>query len=107
MAAAHLEDHLADADLVLTAEGSLDAQTLLGKTPYGVAQAAARHGVPVIAFGGRVAPSARVLSDHGFAAVVPILTEVTDLPAALRDGPANLEQAVATALRLVALGAQP
>ncbi len=41
------------ADLVITGEGSLDQQTLLGKTPAGVAEAAQRAGVPVVAVCGR------------------------------------------------------
>jgi glycerate 2-kinase len=41
------------ARLVITGEGSLDAQTLRGKAPAGVARAAARIGVPVVAVAGR------------------------------------------------------
>ncbi len=48
-----LADRLAGADLVITGEGSLDEQSLLGKTPMGVARAAARAGVPVVAVCGR------------------------------------------------------
>jgi len=44
---------LADARLVITGEGSLDAQTLRGKAPVGVARAAARANVPVVAVCGR------------------------------------------------------
>jgi len=43
------------ADLVITGEGSLDAQSLAGKAPVGVARAAARLGVPVVAVAGRSA----------------------------------------------------
>jgi glycerate kinase len=39
--------HLDGADLVITGEGSLDAQTLRGKAPAGVARAAAAHEPPV------------------------------------------------------------
>jgi glycerate 2-kinase len=45
--------HLARADLVITGEGSLDGQTLRGKAPAGVALAAGRAGVPVVAVAGR------------------------------------------------------
>ncbi|MCD0451056.1 glycerate kinase [Actinocorallia sp. API 0066] len=44
---------LAGARLVITGEGSLDPQTLRGKAPVGVARAAARAGVPVVAVAGR------------------------------------------------------
>lgn len=46
-------DKLDGARLVITGEGSLDRQTLAGKAPAGVARAAARRGVPVIAVSGR------------------------------------------------------
>ncbi len=47
--------HLPGARLVVTGEGSLDAQTLRGKTPAGVAAAATAAGVPVVTVSGRVA----------------------------------------------------
>ncbi|WP_024287242.1 glycerate kinase [Cellulomonas sp. KRMCY2] len=105
MAAARLDEKLAGADYVFTGEGSVDSQTLRGKTPFGVAQAAGRHGVPVIAFAGRVS-DAGVLHGHGFAALVPIVQAVSDLPTALAEGPVNLERAVATTCRLLALHEQ-
>ncbi|UNX55593.1 glycerate kinase [Georgenia sp. TF02-10] len=103
--AAGLARHVDGADLVLTGEGAVDAQTLRGKTPAGVAAVAGRAGVPVIAFAGRVDPSADTLLDHGFAAVVPILRTLGGTAEVLRAGPENLEHAVATALRLLRLGA--
>ena len=103
MDAVHLADLIAGADFVLTGEGSIDLQTLNGKTPLGVAEAAAVHGVPVIAFAGRIGSGAEVLYDHGFTALVPIVQSVSDLPGALADGAANLERAVATTCRLLAL----
>jgi glycerate kinase len=45
---------LASASLVVTGEGSLDVQSLAGKAPVGVARAAGRRGVPVVAVAGRV-----------------------------------------------------
>ncbi|XVQ88753.1 glycerate kinase [Microbispora siamensis] len=45
--------HVEGARLVITGEGSIDEQTLHGKTPVGVAAAAAKHGVPVVAVCGR------------------------------------------------------
>ena len=42
------------ADLVITGEGRIDAQTFTGKTPYGVLQRASRQGIPVMALAGLV-----------------------------------------------------
>lgn len=59
---------VAGADLVITGEGSLDAQSLRGKAPTGVARAASRHGVPVVAVAGRVELSRSEVAEAGFAA---------------------------------------
>ena len=63
-----LEARLDGADLVITGEGSLDEQSLGGKTPLGVGRLAARHGVPVIAVSGRCTLTAEQLGAAGFAA---------------------------------------
>jgi len=60
------------AALVITGEGSLDVQTLAGKAPVGVAQAAARRGIPVIAVAGRNTLTERQLAAAGIAAVYPL-----------------------------------
>ncbi|MCO6010659.1 glycerate kinase [Actinoallomurus purpureus] len=59
--------HLDGARLVVTGEGSLDAQSLRGKAPVGVARAAGRAGVPVIAVSGRRALDDDELRAAGFA----------------------------------------
>ena len=66
---------LAEADLVVTGEGSLDAQTLRGKAPAGVAAAARAAGVPVVAVAGRCDLSADELLGVGFAAVHSLTAE--------------------------------
>jgi glycerate 2-kinase len=58
--------HLKGARLVITGEGSLDRQTLRGKAPVGVAQAAARLGIPVIAVSGRSLLGRDELREAGF-----------------------------------------
>ncbi|MHC5022403.1 MAG: glycerate kinase [Planctomycetota bacterium] len=54
--AVHFEQRCRDADLVLTGEGRLDAQSMQGKAAIGVADAAARLGVPTAAIVGQVGP---------------------------------------------------
>lgn len=94
-----LEQALTGADWVFTGEGSVDAQTLLGKTPFGVAQAAARTGSRVAIFAGRVAADADVLLANGVAKLVAITEPGTPLDQALRDGPAALTRAAAAVCR--------
>ena len=48
-----LESKLKDVDVVITGEGSLDRQTLEGKTPAGVAKLARKLGKPIFAIVGR------------------------------------------------------
>jgi glycerate 2-kinase len=60
---------VAAADLVITGEGSLDAQSLAGKAPVGVARAAARAGVTVVAVAGRSSLTAGQLAAAGITAV--------------------------------------
>jgi glycerate kinase len=74
-----LESRLAGADLVITGEGALDAQSLAGKAPVGVARAAARHGVPVVAVAGRNTLTAAELATAGIAAVYPLTDLEPDL----------------------------
>jgi glycerate kinase len=55
-----LEAKIADADIVITGEGSLDRQTLEGKTPAGVARLARKFGKRVFAIVGRAAKDQEV-----------------------------------------------
>lgn len=85
-----LEDAVKGADLVITGEGRFDAQTLRGKTPFGVARIARQHGVPVIVLAGTLGEGYQALYEHGI-----------DAAFALASGPMTLEQACAEAPRLL------
>jgi glycerate kinase len=65
----NFDAHVMGANLVVTGEGSLDEQSLAGKAPIGVARAAARAGVPVVAVAGRLLLSPERLQDAGISAV--------------------------------------
>lgn len=85
-----LAEAVQGADLVITGEGRLDAQTLHGKTPLGVARIAAAAGVPVIALAGSLGEGYQRLYDAGIAAAF-----------SLTPGPVSLEQACAEATDLL------
>ncbi|EZH80837.1 glycerate kinase [Ectopseudomonas composti] len=74
------------ADLVITGEGRMDAQTLHGKTPVGVARVARAAGVPVIALSGSLGDNYQALYEAGIEAAF-----------SLAPGPLSLEQAMAGA----------
>ncbi|MGJ8697420.1 MAG: glycerate kinase [Verrucomicrobiaceae bacterium] len=59
-----LEEKIAQADLVITGEGSLDGQTLDGKGPAGVAAMARAAGKRVVGVAGFVSPEAGSLFDE-------------------------------------------
>lgn len=77
------EEHLADADLVLTGEGRLDGQTAMGKAPVGAARIAKEHGIPVLAFCGSADREASACNEAGIDAYFPILRTVTTLEEAM------------------------
>lgn len=98
-----LEKKMVGADFVFTGEGSIDGQTLYGKTPYGVARTASRLNIPVIAFAGRVGAGIEELYKHGFTSVIGILKEVTSIEEALQSGEKNLASAAENICRIIQL----
>lgn len=81
--ALHFEELLKGCDLVVTGEGRIDHQTLMGKTPYGILQAATRRGIPTIAIGGSI-DWCTELQESGFASILPINEEHLPLAIAMR-----------------------
>lgn len=78
-----LEDDIKRADIVVTGEGRLDSQSVMGKAPVGVARLAKKYGKKVIAFCGCATEDAEVCNEHGIDAFFPILRAVTTLEQAL------------------------
>ncbi|QWU06331.1 glycerate kinase [Heyndrickxia coagulans] len=101
-----LEQKVKDADIVLTGEGSIDFQTQFGKTPYGVARAAKKHGKPVIAVAGYVGEQIDVLYEKGIDAIFGILPRPMALEDALQTGAANIERTCENIARLLVLAKQ-
>lgn len=97
-----LADRIAEADLVVTGEGSLDAQSLSGKGPVAVARAAAERGVPCVAFAGRVAASADELRANGILAAFAIGRGPMTLADALAEAGSSLTATARAAFDLLA-----
>ena len=81
-------DKLAGASLVITGEGQIDAQTLGGKGPLGVARLAAAQGVPTIAIVGGLDIDDADLHAAGVQAAFSIVDKPMPLEAALEDAAA-------------------
>ena len=98
-----LESYIKDADIVVTGEGRLDGQTIMGKAPIGVAQMAKKYGKKVIAFSGCVTDDAVLCNEHGIDAFFPILRTVTTLEEAMKPDVArkNLVATVEQVFRLL------
>jgi glycerate kinase len=88
----HLAARIAGADLVITGEGSLDEQSLGGKTPLGVARAAAAASVPVIAVCGRTTLSPGQLSAAGFIKTYALTELEPDVSASMSNAGALLQR---------------
>ena len=68
-----IENEIRDADIVVTGEGRIDSQTVMGKAPEGVARLAKKYGKPVIAFCGSASKDAHICNKHGIDGVFPII----------------------------------
>lgn len=88
---------LRETDLVITGEGHMDAQTIAGKGPLGIARLARERGVPTVALVGGLGVDDAVLHEAGFQAILPIITHPMELQEALLHAETLLERA---ALRL-------
>ena len=86
MEATDFPARLSRADLVITGEGRIDAQTAFGKTALGVAKRAAAAGVPCIAVGGGVeVDGIRALAEVG-ATAVPVVERPMSVEEAMTAG---------------------
>ena len=99
-----LEDKIRAADLVITGEGKLDAQTRFGKTPFGVGEIARRNGKPVIAVAGAIGEGAEILYKDVFKAMFSILDGPIPLEEAISRTPELLEKAGQNIGRLLKTG---
>ncbi|HHF6184651.1 TPA: glycerate kinase [Haemophilus influenzae] len=98
----HLIDYVKDADVVITGEGRIDAQSIMGKTPIGVARTAKQFNKPVIAIAGCLREDYDVVFDHGIDAVFPIIHQLGDLSDILKQGEQNLISTAQNVARVLA-----
>jgi glycerate kinase len=95
---------LGQADLVITAEGSLDGQSPFGKVPCEVGRRAEACGVPTVALAGTIGRGVDQTLSHGIAAFASILKRPCTLEEAIRDGEKLLRRAAEDAVRMMGVG---
>jgi len=92
-----LESRVAACDLVITAEGGVDCQTLSGKGPGALARLARRHRKRVVVIAGRIED--RVLLQEVFHRLVPL----SEAPISLGESIARAAELLGIATRRVAM----
>ncbi len=88
-------------DWVITGEGSLDGQSLSGKTPVGVARRAKLLGLPVVAFAGKLGQGYEAVYQEGIDIALPITPEGMPLSQALAEAEENIFNASQTLIQLL------
>lgn len=100
-----LDDRIAQADLVITGEGQIDGQSLMGKAPIGIARLAKKHQLPVILIAGSIGDNIQAVYNAG----VDLVLSSTVTPMSVDQAIANvrplLTQAGYTALKAFNLAA--
>ena len=101
--ATNLEDHIKDADIVITGEGRLDGQSCMGKAPVGVAKLAKKYGKMVVAFAGAVTKDALSCNANGIDAFFPIVRKPCTLEEAMdpENAKSNLADSAEQVFRII------
>ncbi len=104
--AVDLEERIRQADLVITAEGQIDAQTAYGKSVGAVAEIAKRYDLPVLAFAGSLGANYQVVYKLGVDAVTALPSSPMTLAYAMENAARLISDAAERACRLIQVGAK-
>lgn len=98
-----LEEEIKKADIVITGEGRLDSQSVMGKAPIGVAQIAKKYQKKVISFSGAIGDGASACNENGIDAFFSIIRKPCSLEEALNTETAfeNLSASAEQVFRLI------
>lgn len=96
----HFDERLRGADLVITGEGKVDAQTKFGKALNGLLRRTKSAGIPVLAVAGDVEGDRSLLvGTEGFADLISLVNEETTVQQAIADAAPLVRQRVSVMLR--------
>lgn len=96
--------HLKNTDLVITGEGKIDGQSVLGKVPVGLSRIAKDKGIPVVAIAGGIGEDTDRLKLEGIEAVLSIVDGPMPIEEAMQNGKKLLYEATKRMLHLVEIG---
>ncbi len=96
-----LEERISKADVVITGEGRMDAQTAFGKVPVGVASRAKKYGKPVFAIAGFLDKGYEAVYEHGIDAAVSSMVGPLTLKEAIKDSEKLIEQAAERLFKII------
>lgn len=100
----NLDELMARADVVITAEGGIDYQTPRGKVPAEVARRAKATSIPVIVLAGTIGEQAVVNYEAGIDAFTSIIQSPTTLANAIQDAERLLIEAAESSMRMIMVG---
>ena len=98
------DEKIKDVDLIITGEGRVDRQSVMGKVPFGILEEANKQGIPVIVVAGSIADT-EVLNKAGFRGIFSIVPSPMSLEVAMKPETAknNISRTVAQIISLATL----
>jgi glycerate 2-kinase len=99
-----LEEHIKEADLVITGEGKFDSQSLYGKVPIGIARMAKKYYTPVVVFAGKIEENLDSLESEGISLLYPIVDGVMTLQEAMENGCELIKKSTRRFFKAVQIG---
>jgi glycerate 2-kinase len=101
IAASHIEDHLPNADLVVTGEGKIDSQSSAGKVVGHIAALAKKHRLDCVAFCGSMELDEAAVRGLGVKKIIPLVDETTDREDAIMNAATLLEEKASQLIKIL------
>ncbi|MDF2614245.1 MAG: glxK [Clostridia bacterium] len=102
--AVHIEQYLEKTDLIITGEGKIDGQSIYGKVPVGIAEAAKPYHIPVIALVGGIGEEAEKVYEYGIDSIMSLVDQPMTLEKAIDNGKELLERSAERMMRMIKTG---
>jgi len=99
-----LDEHIREADLVVTGEGKIDGQSLYGKVPVGIAERCRPYDKPILVIAGDIGPGIEKAYTLGIDSIMSTVNKAMPLKEALEHSSELLEEAAERAMRMIMIG---